>query len=453
MVLRCTKAGRPWHWRENAAGKRLGGILPPAGVQLQNSGAMRCRVLIMFLLGCSCAAVAQKNLVLNADFERYKSCPTNNDQIYETYYWTAIDSTYAGIYSCIPDYCNRCADASNNQTGVPASRQYWQWPHSGNGMVQAPFYRKDNPIGSQRDYLQGRLIYKLTAAKSYCVSFYVCLSEASKRAVKDISAYLDNGIIDTASECWRPQTRYIPQITNQGGIISDTMNWTKIEGSFIANGTEQFITLGNFKDNAATTKQFLPPNSYSSYFPLDSSAGYLIDDVSVVETGTKADAGPDKHVGYGDSVYIGLPSSEVIWNSWSVLGSSTIIGEGPGIWVKPTKTSSYVVTQTLCGTTTKDTVRVEVWAAGVQSINGQSQQCSIAPNPNNGAFELVQSVARDEQASVSIINAIGQRLYNGELSFKRGRASVDAVGLLGGVYYISLKTREGYVWNMRFVRE
>src|SRR5690606_10296844 len=148
--------------------------------------------------------------------------------------------------------------------------------------------------------------------------------------------------IDTASECWRPQTRYTPQVSNQGGIISDTMRWTKIEGSFVATGNEQFITLGNFKDNAATTKLFMPQTIYATHYP-DTFSAYLIDDVSLVESGTKADAGPDTHVGYGDSVYIGLPSSEAIWNSWSVLGSSTVIGEGPGIWVKPTVTTSYVV--------------------------------------------------------------------------------------------------------------
>ncbi len=139
--------------------------------------------------------------------------------------------------------------------------------------------------------------------------------------------------------------------------------------------------------------------------------------------------------------------------SWTKLGSSSIIGTGAGIWVKPTVTTSYVVTQTLCGVVTKDTVKVEVWAAGVQSIKGQTQQYGIVPNPNAGAFELVQSIASEERATVSVLNATGQKVYSTEVSFKNGRAAISAGSLAAGLYYLSLKTGAGYVWNMRFVRQ
>jgi hypothetical protein len=412
------------------------------------------KLLVVLLLCFESMASAQKNYVLNGDFEQYSSCPLSNDDINVAKYWVGIDSQRVGIATCIPDYCNTCADTPNRVTTVPKSDAYYQWPHSGNGMAQIVMFVNYWPYGRLRDYLQGRLVKRLTPGKSYCVTFYVCLSESSRWAVKEISAYFDNGSIDTASECWRPQTRYTPQITNQGGIISDTMHWTKIEGSFVANGTEQFITIGNFKDNASTTKSSIPANPYSANYVLDTASGYLTDDVSVVETSTKADAGPDTHVGYGDSVYIGLPPSEAIWNSWTVLGSPAMIGQGPGIWVRPATTTTYVVTQNLCGNITTDTVKVEVWAAGLTSIHGQTQAYFLSPNPSrDGLVELRQSIADNGPVQIVICDAIGKTVYLSVQMLKDSRLALDLSGLAAGVYYVRLKDDRDAAYHLKLVRQ
>ncbi len=304
-----------------------------------------------------------------------------------------------------------------------------------NEIIQPP------PQNLHRDYLQGRLYKKLIVGTQYCVTFWACAEEGSSYDIKELSAYLDNGTIDTTKTSGQPQVKYTPQVTYNGGIITDTMHWTKIEGSFIAKGNEQFITIGNFNDKAHTTWLYTPVNKIT----YDSTAygWYLIDDVSVIASDTKADAGPDTHVGRGDSVFIGRPNEIGLECSWNVLGSSTVIGNGAGIWVKPNATTSYVVTQTLCGVVTKDTVKVEVWAAGVQSINGQTQQYGIVPNPNNGAFELVQSIVKEEQVTISVLNAMGQKVYCAKASFRNGRASISGDSLPAGLYYLSLKTGGG----------
>jgi len=73
----------------------------------------------------------------------------------------------------------------------------------------------------------------------------------------------------------------VPQVQNNPNInLSDTSNWTLVSGSFIANGTERYLTIGNFL-----------PDSLSNVIPLDSVCSqpngfncavyYYIDDVSV----------------------------------------------------------------------------------------------------------------------------------------------------------------------------
>jgi hypothetical protein len=414
------------------------------------------QILIALLLLISSSAFAQTNLVLNADFEKYDTCPTNNDQINTAKYWSSIDSALNGFGYCRSDYCNVCANGVNPINSIPKSFQYWQYAHSGNGMAQVLFFDDESTAfePNRRDYLQGRLSNKLTTGKSYCVTFYVCLSECSAYATKNLSAYLDNGSIDTASNCGEPQTRYNPQINFNGSVVTDTTRWTKVEGSFVASGTEKFITIGNFKSNANTTYTSVGRDTpFSNSGTLPNRSAYLIDDVSVVESTTKAYAGPDTHVGTGDSIYIGRPMSEAIWCTWTILGSSSVIGQGPGIWVKPSVTTSYVVTQTLCGTTTKDTVKVEVWKAGLTSIKGQSLKYSLSPNPATNLIHLDQSIADSRLVDVEIYEMGGRLLRRSTAHFSNRVSSINIGELPQGFYFLKLTDFNGVPATLRFVKE
>ena len=414
---------------------------------------MKGRIVIVLLLCLADSAFSQVNLVRNPDFETYTFCPTANDQISAAKYWTGIDSI--GFKSCAADYCHTCVKPPNHSNNVPESRFYWQYPRSGNGMAQVGMYYNNSstPNLQIRTYLQGRLYRKLNSGMRYCVAFYVSLIEVSGYAVKEISAYLDNGSIDTTRFCGEPQTRYNPQVTHTGGIITDTMRWTKIEGSFVANGTEQFITIGNFRDNAHTsvvTMQIDPKFSGNG----KEYAAYLIDDVSVIESDLPAYAGPDTHVGKGDSVYIGRPHEVGLECTWRVLGSTAVIGTGAGIWVKPAVTTRYVVTQTLCGAVTRDTVRVEVWGVGVKGTQHEAQQYSLSPNPGQGLIELRQSLPSDGAAGITLYNMLGQSLYTSTVFFRNARASVDVREFVPpGIYYLNIRDAQGRVATLRYVRQ
>src|SRR5690606_16916479 len=73
-----------------------------------------------------------------------------------------------------------------------------------------------------------------------------------------------------------------PQVVNTNGIITDSVVWTKIEGEFIANGGEKFLTIGYFEDSLAvfdtlnTDPLFMSPESY-----------YYVDGVELIEIETE----------------------------------------------------------------------------------------------------------------------------------------------------------------------
>ncbi len=91
-------------------------------------------------------------------------------------------------------------------------------------------------------------------------------------AVNSISALFTTTKITTNNNCAIIAN---PQINYTNGFITDTLSWTKISGSFIAQGGEQYLTFGFFADtaNLAGVLPVLPDSvtlgSYSSYYYLD----------------------------------------------------------------------------------------------------------------------------------------------------------------------------------------
>ena len=305
--------------------------------------------------------------------------------------------------------------------------------------------------GAWDNYLQGHLYKSLTAGHNYCVTFWVNLCDISAYAISNIGAYLDNGMIDTNTTCGNPLSQYTPQIVNTSGIISDTQHWTKVEGTFIANGTEKFITIGNFNSLSST--------NYNPVVGLccggQGLAVYVIDDVSVIESNTTANAGNDTVVsvshstGVVDSAFVGL--HELGWDcTWQQIypAPTTTIGHGAGMWVHPTAgTNVYVVSMTLCGVTTTDTVRVYAWGAGVTPL-GYAPKYTVYPNP---VKEEVHINKVFENQSYRILNVIGSVIQQGEL--KKGDNIVDIKALANGVYLLEIISKEGEKVVYKMVKE
>src|SRR6202008_4481868 len=96
------------------------------------------------------------------------------------------------------------------------------------------------------EYLQGELIEPLVAGKIYQVSFRVNLADKSARAVSCLGALLTTNKVEEKSNAFLKQK---PQFISHR-VISDSLNWVTLYGSFVAEGGEKFITIGCFKDES-----------------------------------------------------------------------------------------------------------------------------------------------------------------------------------------------------------
>ena len=105
--------------------------------------------------------------------------------------------------------------------------------------------------GEAREYIAVKLLDSLKATKEYCVSFRIIRRSSMNGAIDTFGAYFDSDSIHIPTHYALP---LIPQVESPAGIvINDTLQWTLVSGSFIANGGEKFMAIGNFRDNANTT--------------------------------------------------------------------------------------------------------------------------------------------------------------------------------------------------------
>ena len=250
---------------------------------------MRNKQIIILLSLCLCFACAKaqfisidndSNLIYNPSFEEHLSCPQRIDPYgymdEPTAWWQPTNGS--------ADYYNNCG---GKQCQVPKNKLGIQYPRSGGSMVGIYCSLTD-----YREYIETELKDKLQKGETYHLSFYVSLSEYSPEAVATIAGLLSSKMISDTCRTMLTQndikvsesgikqklaTYYKPQVVNPfAKPLVDTINWMKIEGDFVAEGGEKFLTIGNFYP--AEQSNVVSPNGLRHILP---GAYYYIDDVEL----------------------------------------------------------------------------------------------------------------------------------------------------------------------------
>jgi hypothetical protein len=248
---------------------------------------------------------------------------------------------------------------------------------------------------------------------------------------------LDNGSISTT---YGGLVNVIPQVENQQhSIITDTVNWTKIQGCFTATGTESYLTLGNFYPDSLVDTASAP---YNPNYGVVNNSSYFIDDVSVIESNSIIKADNDTIINKGDTITLGK-SIEGMPVDWYDL-QGNLLAASSTINVSPTTTTSYVVKMDLCGNVSFDTVTVSV-ATGMEDVF-KTNEVSIYPNPTTGNFTL--SIPKDNyDYSITITTTLGQLQYT--QIFKNTGITTIQQTLPKGIYYLNIKNNSNNEFTIK----
>ena len=243
---------------------------------------MRTTTLLLFIFSILFAHAQATNLVENGSFEIIKGKVKGLGCVEASDDWKNVTSTKADLF--VKENKNPLLLTSGNTYGK-------EDPKEGDNYAGLVVYSPKDKIA--RNYITSPLAQPMLKGKKYCVSMYISLAEGSKFATNQVGINFhkkqlkqeDNKNIIEKTSILHPQSK----------VVNATYGWEKVCGTYIAEGGEEYITIGNFTATDKTkTEKAIKIKDYKGV--LSDFAYYYIDDISVVmvDQKTACDCGPNE---------------------------------------------------------------------------------------------------------------------------------------------------------------
>ncbi|MGF1564082.1 MAG: OmpA family protein [Flavobacteriales bacterium] len=193
-------------------------------------------------LACASAPLMGQSLLRDGSFEERAYCPSayNTTELRTFRHWQqATKGT--------PDHFEQCSSGSS---GVPDNVAGSQLPHDGSGYSGVITYTSTKR--DYREYLQAKLERKLAGGEMVCVELWLSCG--------DFSLYVTDAFgVHFSKEPLKHGTfaplNVKPQVKNPRlHLIDNVTDWVKISDTFIAEGGEEYVTLGNFLPDDLITR-------------------------------------------------------------------------------------------------------------------------------------------------------------------------------------------------------
>mgnify|MGYP001942363871 CR=1 FL=1 len=216
-------------------------------------------LFLVFFLAIFGKAKSQ-SIVPNPSFESYSGCPTSLSQISNAIPWLNGSTSS-------PDFFHAC---TSGNVSVPYNFAGYQEAYAGDGYAGIIAFNSSTSTSTSttwKEYISAQLIDSLEEGDLCYFSFYVSLANNSKYATANLGAYFSDSILVGCPGSFYALNCFQPQIV-ENNFITDTMGWTLISGSFIAEGGENYVTIGHFED-IVTYDSLLGGNTPFSYYYID----------------------------------------------------------------------------------------------------------------------------------------------------------------------------------------
>ena len=243
---------------------------------------MKAITLFLFIFSIILTYSQSTNLVENGSFEVIKGKVKGLGCIEASDEWKNVTTSKADLF--VKENKNLFVLTSGNTYGK-------EDPKEGDNYVGLVVYSPKDKIA--RNYITSPLAQPMLKGKKYCISMYISLAEGSKFATNQL------GINFNKKQLKQDDNKNLIDKTSilhaQLKIVSATYGWEKICGNYIAEGGEEFITIGNFTATDKTkTEKAIKIKDYKGV--LSDFAYYFVDDISVVmvDQKTACDCGPNE---------------------------------------------------------------------------------------------------------------------------------------------------------------
>lgn len=213
----------------------------------------------------------EENKVPNPSFETLETKIKAPGQFMEAVMdWeTPRDCPPADIYN---------AEAKKDEVLVPNNAYGGSDTQEGDSYAGIMVYEERGEIAN-RMFLATKLTKTLIAGKKYCVKFHFSLADLSKYGINNLGVYLSATKVKLGDI---EDGKIKPQVTKKGNPILGEMGlWTAVCAEYEADGTEKYLTIGNFAgQDEVLTQKMRRPREYTE--PQIRGSYYYIDEVSVI---------------------------------------------------------------------------------------------------------------------------------------------------------------------------
>jgi OOP family OmpA-OmpF porin len=215
----------------------------------------------------STVAFSQGNLVQNGSFESVSKKIKDQGSIDLAFPWVSPTETKADLFN---------PKAKGEDWGVPLNLYGDADPKDGEGYAGIVMYSYKD--AEPRTYLEMKLSSGMEEGKVYCVKMSVMLALLSKYACNNIGLYLSEKPMDLEA---LEAGAITPQIIHsQNKVFTEQFDWEDICHTYIANGGEKYLTIGNFAPSSETQEEKV--KKPKGVIGTQARTGYYyIDDVSV----------------------------------------------------------------------------------------------------------------------------------------------------------------------------
>ena len=221
---------------------------------------------------------AQENLVPNPSFEENSGCPTQKGWIWLAPPWEKVGG--GGLMSYYHECGGECC-------AIPVVFGGGGYARTGQACADIALLHNNHVLSFfvEGNFIGVELIMPLEAGKKYEVEFFLSLMDSMRFATRNIGVHFSEERPPFDIEV-QGLLALEPQIRYDGDFLIDKIGWMKVGGSFVAEGGEQYMIIGNFDGyyNSDTLNLYeggVIPNINSWEL-----AAYFIDDVSVVKDTT-----------------------------------------------------------------------------------------------------------------------------------------------------------------------
>lgn len=147
-----------------------------------------------------------------------------------------------------------------------------QMPRTGG--VMASIWSYTIPTFEQRHYLQVKLSSPMVVGEPYFVEYYVSLADHSEKYLHALGALFSTTPVTSTDD---EVITSVPQV-EYSFPLSDTAGWMQCSTLYTPDQPYEYITIGNFRNDAGTTTTVNPGGSSG---PGNYGSTYFLDDVRV----------------------------------------------------------------------------------------------------------------------------------------------------------------------------